>query len=125
MEGKTRIAGYESAMGTEHCKGLGHIISDQQESTSGQHETRDVHSGHLVLLSGLRTGLILKAPQVGNDPNRSAELAPTVALRDPDIIRAQKAALNGHRLGNSIHRKWNSNGSGTESSSVAAREGRG
>lgn len=49
------------------------------------------------------------------------------AQRDlADIIHAQKVALNSHRLGNFIHRKWNSKGSGTEGSgSVGTREGRG
>lgn len=91
----------------------------------GQPGPRDVHSGPLVLLSGLRSGLILMPPQAGNYPDGSTELAPTVAQRDPDIIHAQKAALNGHRLGNFIHRKWNGKGSGTEGSLVAASEGRG
>lgn len=135
MEGKTRMTGYESAVGTEHCEALGtlsvtnmgvhQVPLKEPYIPRGQHEPRDVYSAHLVLLSGLTTGLILMATQAGNDPNRSAELAPTVAQQDPDIIRAQKAAFSGHRLGNSIHRKWNTKGSGTEGSSVAAGEGRG
>lgn len=76
-------------------------------------------------LSGLRTGLILMVPAAGIYPKRNTELAPTVAQGDPDIIHAQKAAPKGHRQGNFIHRKRNSRGSGTEGSSVGAREERG
>ena len=48
-----------------------------------------------------------------------------MAQRDPDIFHVQIAALSGHRLGNFIHRKGNSKGSGSEGSSVDAREERG
>lgn len=118
-----------------HCEALGTLSVTNMEAHQvplkepyvprGQHGPRDVHSGPLALLSGLTTGLILMAPEAGNYPNRSAELAPTVAQQDPGIIHTQKAALSGHRLGNFIHRKWNSKSSGTEGSLVAAREGRG
>lgn len=63
-------------------------------------------------------------PEAEIYPKRRAELAPTVAWIDPDIFHVQKAALGGHRLGNFIHRKWNSKGSGSEGSSVGAREER-